>query len=204
MSSRSSFAPPRLLRLLPMLLCSFFAIAQTKPVDAAGHQWWQHAVFYEIYPRSFADSNDDGVGDLNGISSKMSYLHELGVDAIWITPCYPSPQVDFGYDVSDYLNIDPMYGNLADFDRMVADGKKRHVRIIMDFVPNHTSDQHPWFLDSKSSRPPRIATGISGVTAKRSASLLITGSLSSAARHGRSIRALTSFIITSSMRNNRT
>ncbi len=152
MSSRSSFAPPRLLRLLPMLLCSFFAIAQTKPVDAAGHQWWQHAVFYEIYPRSFADSNDDGVGDLNGISSKISYLHELGVDAIWITPCYPSPQVDFGYDVSDYLNIDPMYGNLADFDRMVADGKKRHVRIIMDFVPNHTSDQHPWFLDSKSSR----------------------------------------------------
>ncbi len=151
MPSRSSFAP-LLLRSLPILLYSLFAAAQTKPVDAAGHQWWQHAVFYEIYPRSFADSNNDGVGDLNGISSKMGYLHELGVDAIWITPCYPSPQVDFGYDVSDYLNIDPMYGNLADFDRMVADGKKRHVRIIMDFVPNHTSDQHPWFLDSKSSR----------------------------------------------------
>ncbi len=132
--------------------CSFVATAQTTPVDAAGHPWWQHAVFYEIYPRSFADSNNDGIGDLNGISSKMSYLHELGADAIWITPCYPSPQVDFGYDISDYENIDPMYGTLADFDHMVADGRKHRVRIIMDFVPNHTSDQHPWFLDSKSSR----------------------------------------------------
>ena len=122
------------------------------PVDAEGHQWWQHAVFYEIYPRSFADSNNDGIGDLNGISSKMTYLRDLGVDAIWITPCFPSPQIDFGYDVSDYENIDPMYGSLADFDRMVAEGKKHNVRIILDFVPNHTSDQHPWFLDSKSSR----------------------------------------------------
>jgi alpha-glucosidase len=134
------------------LLHSLLAAAQTQPVDAAGHQWWQNAVFYEIYPRSFADSNDDGVGDLNGISSKMGYLRDLGVDAIWITPCYPSPQVDFGYDISDYENIDPMYGTLTDFDHMVADGKKNDVRILMDFVPNHTSDQHPWFLDSKSSR----------------------------------------------------
>jgi alpha-glucosidase len=135
-----------LLTLLPSLLA-----AQTKP-DPEAHQWWQNAVFYEIYPRSFADSNNDGIGDLNGISSKMSYLRDLGVDAIWITPCYPSPQVDFGYDVSDYRNIDPMYGTLADFDHMVAEGRKSNVRVIMDFVPNHTSDQHPWFLDSKSSR----------------------------------------------------
>ena len=151
MSRRSSLQLP----ILPLLLVwfySLFAAAQAKPVDAEGHPWWQHAVFYEIYPRSFADSNNDGVGDLNGINSKMSYLHDLGVDAIWITPCYPSPQVDFGYDVADYENIDRMYGTLADFDRMVANGKKHHVRIIMDFVPNHTSDQHPWFLDSKSSR----------------------------------------------------
>ena len=138
--------------LLLICFCALTASAQTKPVDAEGHQWWQHAVFYEIYPRSFADSNNDGVGDLNGITSKMQYLHDLGVDAIWITPCYPSPQVDFGYDVANYEDIDPMYGTLADFDRMVADGKKHGVRIIMDFVPNHTSDQHPWFLDSKSSR----------------------------------------------------
>ena len=142
----------RSLLLLSILSCAVLAGAQTKPVDAEGHQWWQHAVFYEIYPRSFADSNNDGVGDLNGITSRMQYLHDLGVDAIWITPCYPSPQVDFGYDVSNYEDIDPMYGTLADFDHMVAEGKKNGVRIIMDFVPNHTSDQHPWFLDSKSSR----------------------------------------------------
>jgi alpha-glucosidase len=123
-----------------------------KSVDAEGHQWWQHAVFYEIYPRSFADSNNDGVGDLNGIRSKLGYLKELGVDAIWITPCYPSPQVDFGYDVSDYENIDPMYGTLADFDRLATDAKKHNIRIIMDYVINHTSDQHKWFLQSKSSK----------------------------------------------------
>ncbi len=152
MSRRSSLLPSLILSLLLIFSYSLFAAAQAKPVDAEGHQWWQHAVFYEIYPRSFADSDNDGVGDLNGITSKMAYLHELGVDAIWITPCYPSPQVDFGYDVADYRNIDPMYGNLADFDHMVAEGRKNHVRIIMDFVPNHTSDQHPWFLDSKSSR----------------------------------------------------
>ncbi|MGB7600569.1 MAG: alpha-glucosidase [Candidatus Sulfotelmatobacter sp.] len=117
-----------------------------------GNAWWQHAVFYEIYPRSFADSNSDGVGDLNGIASKLDYLKDLGVDAIWISPCFPSPQVDFGYDVSDYENIDPMYGTLADFDNLAREAKKRNIHIILDFVVNHTSDQHKWFLDSKSSR----------------------------------------------------
>lgn len=128
--------------------------AQTsrKIADSEGHHWWQHAVFYEIYPRSFADSNGDGIGDLNGITSKLDYVKELGVDAIWITPCFPSPQVDFGYDVSDYEAIDPMYGTLADFDHLVAEAKKRGIRVILDFVVNHTSDQHKWFLDSKSSR----------------------------------------------------
>ncbi|MFZ3214832.1 MAG: alpha-glucosidase [Candidatus Acidiferrales bacterium] len=121
-------------------------------VDAAGHQWWQNAVFYEIYPRSFADSNGDGVGDLNGISEKLDYLKALGVDAIWLTPCFPSPQVDFGYDVSDYENIDPLFGTLADFDRLQAQASAQDIRIILDFVMNHTSDQHAWFLDSKSSR----------------------------------------------------
>jgi alpha-glucosidase len=138
--------------LFAILGQSVFVRAQSVSVDSEGHEWWQHAVFYEIYPRSFADSNNDGVGDLNGITSKIGYLRDLGVDAIWISPCYPSPQVDFGYDVADYENIDPMYGTLADFDRMVAEGKKKNVRVILDFVPNHTSDQHPWFLDSKSSR----------------------------------------------------
>jgi alpha-glucosidase len=121
-------------------------------VDAEEHQWWQHAVFYEIYPRSFADSNSDGIGDLNGIASKLDYLKDLGVDAIWISPCFPSPQVDFGYDVSDYENIDPMYGTLADFDILSSEAKKRGIHIILDFVVNHSSDQHKWFLDSKASR----------------------------------------------------
>src|SRR5246127_5497205 len=138
--------------LLAVSLVALQGGAQNNPVDAEGHQWWQHAVFYEVYPRSFADSNNDGVGDLNGITSKLGYLHDLGVDAIWITPCYPSPQVDFGYDVSDYENIDPMYGTLADFDRMAAEGKKQNIRIIMDYVINHTSDKHKWFIASKSSK----------------------------------------------------
>ncbi|MGB7282103.1 MAG: alpha-glucosidase [Candidatus Acidiferrum sp.] len=127
--------------------------AQTKGgEDAAGHAWWQNAVFYEIYPRSFADSNNNGIGDLNGITSKLDYLKELGVNAIWITPCFPSPQVDFGYDVSDYEAIDPMYGTMADFDRLVAEAKQRGIRVILDFVVNHTSDKHQWFIDSESSR----------------------------------------------------
>jgi alpha-glucosidase len=136
--------------------CFFTSIisAQTPahPVDAENHKWWQNAVFYEIYPRSFADSNNDGVGDLKGIASRLDYLKELGVDAIWISPCFPSPQVDFGYDVSDYENIDPMYGTLADFDLLAAEAKKRNIHIILDFVVNHSSDQHPWFVDSKSSK----------------------------------------------------
>jgi alpha-glucosidase len=114
--------------------------------------WWQNAVIYEIYPRSFQDTNGDGIGDLNGIIERLDYLQELGVDAIWLTPVYPSPQVDFGYDISDYRNIDPEYGTLADFDKLVAEAGKRHIRVIMDMVMNHTSDQHEWFLQSRSSR----------------------------------------------------
>jgi alpha-glucosidase len=114
--------------------------------------WWKHAVVYEIYPRSFQDSNGDGIGDLNGITERLDYLQSLGVNAIWLSPIYPSPQVDFGYDISNYENIDPQYGTLADFDRLVAEANKRNVRIIMDMVMNHTSDKHPWFLESKSSR----------------------------------------------------
>jgi alpha-glucosidase len=113
--------------------------------------WWKHAVIYEIYPRSFQDSNGDGIGDLNGITSRLDYLKTLGVDAIWLTPIYPSPQVDFGYDISDYEAIDPQYGTMADFDRLVAEAKKRDIRVIMDMVMNHTSDKHPWFVQSQSS-----------------------------------------------------
>ncbi len=136
-------------------MCTAFAVAQQSEQNASkaeGKQWWRHAVFYEIYLRSFADSNNDGVGDLMGIASRLDYLKDLGVDAIWITPCFPSPQVDFGYDVSDYENIDPVYGTLADFDTLAREAKKRGIHIILDFVVNHTSDQHKWFLDSRSSR----------------------------------------------------
>jgi len=133
-------------------LVTMTCLAQQSALDAEGHAWWQHAVFYEIYPRSFADSNHDGTGDLNGITSKLDYLKSLGVDAIWMTPCFPSPQIDFGYDVSDYQNIDPQYGTLADFDRMVREAKKRGIRIILDLVLNHTSDRHKWFVESRSSR----------------------------------------------------
>jgi alpha-glucosidase len=120
--------------------------------SAPSDPWWKHAVIYEIYPRSFQDSNGDGVGDINGITSRLDYLRNLGVDAIWISPMYPSPLVDFGYDVSDYTAIDPLYGSMADFDHLVAEAKKRGIRVIMDLVPNHTSDQHPWFKESRSSR----------------------------------------------------
>jgi alpha-glucosidase len=120
--------------------------------EEAAAEWWRQAVFYEIYIRSFQDSNDDGIGDLNGITSRLEYLAELGVDAVWITPFYPSPQVDFGYDVADHEAVDPMFGTLADFDRLVAAAHARGIRIIIDVVLNHTSDRHPWFQDSRSSR----------------------------------------------------
>ena len=123
------------------------------PAGADGHDsWWRHAVLYEIYPRSFQDSNGDGIGDINGITSRLDYLKDLGVDAIWITPMYPSPGVDYGYDISDYTAIDPEYGTMADFDHMVAEAKTRGIRVIMDYVINHTSDQNAWFKESRSSR----------------------------------------------------
>lgn len=115
-------------------------------------KWWQHAVIYEIYPRSFQDSNGDGTGDLKGIEQRLGYLESLGVDAVWIAPMFPSPQVDFGYDISDYENVDPQYGTLQDFDALVKSARQHHIRILLDMVLNHTSDKHPWFVASKSSR----------------------------------------------------
>ncbi len=128
------------------------AHAQAGSVAQPADVWWKHAVVYEIYPRSFQDSNGDGVGDLNGITSRMDYLQKLGVDAIWIAPMYPSPQVDFGYDISNYEAVDPQYGTIADMDRLIAEGKKRNIRVCLDMVLNHTSDKHQWFIDAVSSR----------------------------------------------------
>ncbi len=130
--------------------------AQTPPAQSAAqtirNEWWRHAVIYEIYPRSFQDSNGDGIGDIKGITARLDYLHDLGIDAIWLTPIYPSPGVDYGYDISDYTAIDPIYGTMQDFDHLVAEARKRNIRVIMDYVINHTSDQNEWFKESRSSR----------------------------------------------------
>ena len=114
--------------------------------------WWERGVIYQIYPRSFQDSNGDGIGDIPGIVSRLDYLVDLGVDAIWLSPHYLSPQEDFGYDVAEYTGVDPMYGTLADFDDLVAEAHRRQLRVIVDFVPNHSSSQHPWFIESTAAR----------------------------------------------------
>ena len=126
-------------------------------MPVSDRDWWKRAVFYQIYPRSFADSNGDGVGDLRGITAHLDHLNDgtpdsLGVDAIWISPFYRSPMADFGYDVADYRDVDPVFGTLADFDRLLAAAHERGIRVIVDFVPNHSSDRHPWFIESRSSR----------------------------------------------------
>ena len=129
------------------------AVAQAVPSSHIDPQsWWRDAVIYQIYPRSFADTNGDGVGDIPGVISKLDYLQWLGVDAIWLTPLYPSPNHDFGYDVSDYYSINPQFGTMHDFERLVDEAHRRGIRIVMDIVPNHTSVDHAWFQDSRSSR----------------------------------------------------
>ena len=116
------------------------------------NQWWKDAIIYQVYPRSFCDSNGDGLGDIPGIISKLDYLQRLGVDAIWLSPVFRSPQDDNGYDISDYQDIDPMFGTLSDMDELIAQARKRKIRIIMDLVLSHSSDEHPWFREAKKSR----------------------------------------------------
>lgn len=119
---------------------------------AENNKWWKRAVIYQIYPRSFQDSNGDGIGDLQGIIRRLDYLEKLGIDAIWLSPVCRSPQDDNGYDISDYQDIDPMFGSLDDMERLISEAKKRNIRIIMDLVLNHSSDEHRWFLEAKKSR----------------------------------------------------
>ena len=132
--------------------------AEAIPVSADGakraatYLWWQRGIIYQIYPRSFMDSNGDGVGDLRGLSSRLDYLRGLGVDAVWLSPIFPSPMKDFGYDVSDYTGIHPLFGTLEDFDLLIREAHAQKIKLVLDFVPNHTSDQHPWFIESRSSR----------------------------------------------------
>ena len=119
---------------------------------AVDNDWWRGAMIYQIYPRSFQDSNGDGIGDLLGIAHRLPYVASLGVDAIWISPFFTSPMKDFGYDVSDYCDVDPMFGSLADFDVLVQTAHRLGIRVMIDLVLSHTSDQHPWFMESRADR----------------------------------------------------
>ncbi|MDQ1508468.1 MAG: alpha-glucosidase, partial [Actinomycetota bacterium] len=130
-------------------------MAPRKSRSADDRPWWQTGVLYQIYPRSFADSNGDGVGDLRGIIDRLDYLQWLGVDGLWLSPITISPDLDWGYDVADYRAVQPELGTDADVDRLIAEASRRDIHILLDFVPNHTSDQHPWFVESRSSRTAR-------------------------------------------------
>src|SRR5919197_1087855 len=124
----------------------------TRRMHPNSYQWWQRGIVYQVYPRSFMDSNGDGTGDLPGILNRLDYLDWLGVDAIWISPIFPSPMADCGYDVADHTDVHPLFGTRDDRDRLVEAAHARNIRVLLDYVPNHTSDQHPWFVESRRSR----------------------------------------------------
>ena len=121
-------------------------------MDQRDKDWWRHGIFYQVYPRSFSDSDGNGVGDLRGIIARVPYLKSLGIDAVWLSPIFPSPMADFGYDISDYTGIDPLFGTMEDFDALVRAAHENGLKLILDLVPNHTSDQHPWFAEARSAR----------------------------------------------------
>src|SRR5690349_1487788 len=123
------------------------------PIPAGRDDWWRHAVVYQVYVRSFADSDGDGVGDLPGITSRLPHIADLGADALWITPFYTSPQNDHGYDVADYRDVDPLFGSLVDADALIARAHELGLRVVVDLVPNHTSDQHVWFQEALAAGP---------------------------------------------------
>src|SRR3954453_1085647 len=160
--------------------------------------WWKRGVIYQIYPRSFQDTDRDGVGDLQGIRQRLDYLAWLGVDAIWISPIYPSPMADFGYDVADYCDVDPIFGTLEEFDDLIADAHRRGLKLILDFVPNPTWDRPPRFPRAAPRARTRSGTGICGGTRSPTARPRTTGSAISAVRPGPSTRRRASTTITRS------
>ena len=129
------------------------AIAPLHVAPDVGDRWWRDAVVYQVYVRSFADANGDGIGDLEGVLERLPYLRDLGVDALWFSPWYPSPMADTGYDISDYRSIDPAFGTLAEAEHLISEARALGIRSIVDIVPNHVSNQHPWFTAALASRP---------------------------------------------------
>lgn len=176
---------------------------------ATPNPWWSNAVVYQIYPRSFQDTNGDGLGDLKGITSRLDYLADLGVDVLWLSPVYKSPQDDNGYDISDYQDIDPLFGTLDDMDELLAEAHKRGLKIVMDLVVNHTSDEHAWFEASKNKddehadwywwRPARP-----GTTPASPAPSPISGAPTLAAPHGNTAPSVANTSCISSRRSSRT
>lgn len=155
--------------------------------------WWKHGIFYHIYPRSFCDSNNDGIGDINGITAKLQYLSGLGITAIWISPVCKSPMKDLGYDIMDYRNIDPVFGSLDDFRRLLEEAHRQGIRIVMDLVMNHTSGLHPWFIELGRQRITLNVTGTSGRMEEKTGDL-ITGIPLSEHRPGNMMRRQASII----------
>ena len=160
--------------------------------------WWQTGVIYQIYPRPFQDTNGDGLGDLKGIERRLDYLVSLGADAIWISPIYPSPMADFGYDVADYCGVDPRFGTLADFDDLLAQAHRRGLKILLDLVPNHTSDRHPCLSRAALRAIIRNEIGTSGTILRPMVDRPTIGSAISAARLGNGTRSPANITITPS------
>jgi len=147
--------PTSQIRLNPSRAFGVAPLKHPKAISRMGQSdkdWWRHGIFYQVYPRSFGDTDGDGVGDIRGIIAHLPYLTSLGIDAVWLSPIFPSPMADFGYDISDYTGIDPLFGTMADFDALVSAAHGNGLKLILDLVPNHTSDQHPWFIEARGSR----------------------------------------------------
>lgn len=167
-------------------------------------RWWHDAVVYQIYPRSFCDSNGDGIGDLQGIISKLDYLKSLGINVIWLSPVYKSPMDDNGYDISDYQDIAPEFGTMADMQQLIAEAKARDIRVIMDLVVNHTSDEHPWFVEAKKAKTTLTAITISGDSLKKTVLRRMSRALCSVVLRGNSMKRPANTTSICSLRSNLT